>query len=292
MAKKGPPSGYDHEKIKGQIFNGVKILHHDHDKIRVPKNHPTWTVTDHYVECICPKCGKPFVANYSAIKNGYIKSCGCVNVEFARQLGFARKTHGKRYTRLYGVWMGMRMRCYNKHEKSYPDYGGRGIYICDEWMETGPNNPGFMNFYNWAYENGFYDQPKGTSQRDILTIDRIDVNGPYAPWNCRWVTRLDQCNNKTGNVHIQDITGEMITTRQFNRKYYKDDHYILDRRRRGWSDSAIIYAVTHPELGIHRPQNQYVKDEDVVYRDKDGFQVLIPSMKFQMMEYKMKKHDQ
>lgn len=289
MVKKGPPSRYNPEKVAGQVFNGIRIVCHDHDKITTSKNHPTWTITDHYVKCICPLCGIEFIASYNRIVNGYTRSCGCLKVEKARiRLGNIARTHGKRYTRLYRIWMGMRMRCYNKHNKSYADYGGRGIYICDEWMETGPDNPGFMNFYNWAYDNGYYDQPKNTSQCDVLTIDRIDVNGPYAPWNCQWVTRKIQGNNTTRNNYILDITGNLLSLSEFSEKYRVHLKYIVKRRSAGWSDAAIIYAVTHPELGIHRPQNQYVKDEDVVYRDKDRFQVLIPSMKFQMMEYKMK----
>lgn len=286
--KKGPPSQYDPEKIKGKVYHGITIICHDHDKVTVPKKHPNQHVTTHYVRCICPACGKEFVTEYSNVKNGYTKSCGCVRAEQLRILGKANKTHGKRYTRLYRVWMGMRMRCYNPNNKSYEDYGGRGIYICDEWMKQGPDNPGFMNFYNWAYANGYYDQPKGTSQKKILTIDRIDVNGPYAPWNCQWVTRTYQGIHRTDNVYIQDVTGEMITMGQFRRKYNKGDHYVINRRHRGWSDAAIIYAVTHPEMGIHRPQNQWVSEDDIVYVNKDGKQVLIPSMKLQIQWYKQK----
>lgn len=280
MSKKGPKSKYKPEEIIGKTINGIKVVSHDHDQITSSNKHPTWSITTHYVKCICPICGKVFITNYEFIKYGSIKSCGCIRNEKLRKLGYMNKTHGKRYTRLYRVWMGMKMRCYNTNNKSYPDYGGRGIYICDEWLETGPGNPGFMNFYNWAYANGYYDQPSEISQKDILTIDRIDVNGPYAPWNCRWITRYKQGSNKTNNVYITDVTGENITISSFNRKYKKkDDHYVLKRRNRGWSDAAIIYAATHPEKGIHKPHNSN-------YVDNNGFEVLIPSLSRQIEMYK------
>ena len=283
MAKKGPPVKYNPIEIEGKIINGFKVICHAYDDIKQSNSHPTWTITRHYVKCICPVCGKEFITRYENISSGRIKSCGCVKIEKARiRLGDIARTHGKRYTRLYRVWMGMRMRCYNPNCKSYPEYGSRGIYICDEWMEEGPNNPGFMNFYNWAYANGYYDQPKGTSQKDILTIDRIDVNGPYAPWNCQWVTRKVQGNNTTRNNYIIDITGKRLSLAEFSEKYNVHNKYIIKRRQSGWSDAAIIYAITHPDLEIHRPHNQYIDDKDVVYRDKDGFQVLIPSLEIQM----------
>lgn len=75
----------------------------------------------------------------------------------------------------------MQQRCYNPKHMYYHDYGGRGIYICDEWYKPGEKgNPGFIAFYNWAMENGYHDQPKNTPKSELLTIDRIDHNGPYA----------------------------------------------------------------------------------------------------------------
>lgn len=95
--------------------------------------------------------------------------------------------HGFKHTRIYNVWAGIKARCYNPNNKSYKDYGGRGIIMCDEWKN------GFINFKNWAISNGYNDN---------LTIDRINVNGDYEPSNCRWATKKEQCNNRTTNKFI------------------------------------------------------------------------------------------
>jgi len=72
-------------------------------------------------------------------------------------------------------------RCYNEKNTSYLNYGGRGITVCDEWLN---NKDAFIK---WAKESGFKPE---------LTLDRIDNDGPYAPWNCRWVTPKKQAQNR------------------------------------------------------------------------------------------------
>lgn len=133
--------------------------------------------------CKCD-CGKEVLMSLSVIQCKTTKSCGCLRKENAAKrakTGDNGRVHGMKGTKIYRTWQGMKKRCFNPHEKSYKDYGGRGITVCDEWQNS------FETFYEWAMDNGYADN---------LTIDRIDVNGNYEPSNCRWATMAEQNKNK------------------------------------------------------------------------------------------------
>lgn len=96
-------------------------------------------------------------------------------------------THGKRDTKLYNIWSGMKQRCIDKNYSKFNYYGGRGISVCNDWITN------FNNFYNWSIANGY---------KPGLSIDRINNDGNYSPLNCRWIERGNQNRNKRNNIFI------------------------------------------------------------------------------------------
>lgn len=135
-------------------------------------------------KCQCD-CGRITYVSSHNLTTKYNKtlSCGCYNRE-------NKTKHNCCYTRLYKKYLSMKQRCYNPNNPYYKNYGGRGITICDEWL----NN--FLNFKEWAYNNG-YDDNLGSFD---CTIDRINNDGNYEPSNCRWVNMKVQMNNTRRNI--------------------------------------------------------------------------------------------
>lgn len=129
-----------------------------------------------YFECQC-ECGKVKNVRFGLLRNGQSKSCGCLISETQKRI---RTTHGRYGTLEYKSWQSMKERCFNPNNKKWEDYGGRGIKVCDEWINS------FENFFNYMGE-----RPKGT------TLDRYPNNdGNYEPGNCRWATIEEQNRNK------------------------------------------------------------------------------------------------
>lgn len=170
------------EDLTGQRFGRLTVLEFvSNDK---PKS---------YWKCKCD-CGKVVTVYVQDLKNGKTSSCGCLQREKA---GKVNKTHGLRKTRIYNIWSHIKDRCYNSNCKSYKNYGGRGITICDEWRND------FKAFYDWAIGNGY---------NNTLTIDRIDVNGNYEPTNCRWVDMKTQQRNRRNNAIVEYQGKKMCIT--------------------------------------------------------------------------------
>jgi hypothetical protein len=185
--------------------------------------------------CRC-ECGAEKWIRRVSIAGGKTKSCGC----FGRAIiGKRTTTHGltkndEPRLRMYGVWAAMRQRCNNEKDREYPDYGGRGIKVCEEWES-------FENFRTHILSlvpEGCGDIPKG------LSIDRFpDMNGDYKPGNIRLATSIQQCRNTRRNrmITVGNVTrcvSEWAEIQGFSPKI------IFDRIKSGWSEAD---AVSHPK---------------------------------------------
>ena len=120
----------------------------------------------------------------------------------------------------------MKERCYNPNDQHYPDYGARGITVCDYWL----GKDGFLNFYVWSMQNG-YDKR--------LSIDRIDVNGNYEPSNCRWATPEQQVNNRRCTIRY-DVNGETLLMKEIVQKYHISESTLRTRMKKGMTMQEAV----------------------------------------------------
>lgn len=160
--------------------------------------------------CICD-CGKEITTASGNLRAGRQKSCGCLRDDNNR----ARATHGGarrgRHEFLYKKWESMMCRCTFKGQEAWKDYGGRGIVVCDRWR----------NYANFRSD-------MGPLYKDSLTLDRIDVNGPYSPDNCRWVPWSVQNMNKRNSIWIE-FNGEKLSVEQWAKKRGLSYHGMYGR---------------------------------------------------------------
>jgi hypothetical protein len=167
--------------IIGKVFGRLTVLEADY------KNKKLFCV------CMCD-CGKQTSVYYGHLKTGATRSCGCLRKEeFSDRL----TKHGLSHTKIYRRYKGILERCYQPNHQSYKDYGGRGITVSEEWLNSN-NNDGFTNFYNWSISSGYSEN---------LTLDRINNDEGYSPLNCRWVTRAVQSENKRNTVRVKTKYG-------------------------------------------------------------------------------------
>lgn len=156
------------------------------------------------------------------LRNGNTRSCGCLHDEVCAQKA---TKHGHANTREYRAWSAAKTRCFNPNTRTFKDYGGRGITMCDRWRDSFP-----------AFLIDMGPCPRGHS------VERIDVNGHYEPGNCRWASRFDQANNTRVN-HVVSFNGRVQTIAQWERDLDFKPGTLKRRLLLGW---PIHRAMTEP----------------------------------------------
>lgn len=206
--------------LTGMRFGRLIVIERAEDHIRKDGHKRTrWL-------CKCD-CGNVCTVNADNLTRGMQISCGCHRKEALKK---STTTHGMADSRLYYVWYSMRKRCTNSNVKAFPQYGGRGITVCDEWEND------FKAFYDWAIKNGYDENAK----KGVCEIDRIDNNLGYSPENCRISTRQEQMNNIRCN-HWIEFNGEKHTLAQWGRITGMPASKIYQRIcKLGWSPERAL----------------------------------------------------
>ena len=161
-----------------------------------------------------------------------VKSCGCLNFaprDYSRTHGHTVRRTGA--TPTYRSWVHAKRRCEDPKQQNFERYGGRGIRVCAEWQ----------SFERFLADMG--ERPSGT------TLDRLEIDGDYAPGNCRWATRAEQSRNTSRNRYVEHA-GRRLILKDFAREMGVDYCMLGARVRRGESPAAA--ASTMCDLDAHR----------------------------------------
>lgn len=177
------------------------------------RNGPLWL-------CQCD-CGTTQTITTGQLRSGKKLSCGCL---------LKSMQHGGSRSREYSAWSAAKDRCYNANMRAYRYYGGRGIVMCESWLN---------NFAAFRRDMG--------PCPEAHTLDRIDNGGPYSPDNCRWATWQVQYVNKRSTRWI-DLNGERMTASAAAKRLGINGRTFLGRLRRGMSpEKAAHDQVIQPQ---------------------------------------------
>lgn len=137
-----------------------------------------------------------------------------------------RRSEKKKRKRIHVIWNSMKSRCENQKAQAYKYYGGRGIKICRDWGA-------FENFLLWAENSGY---------AEVLSIERIDVNGDYCPENCKWIPLCEQPKNTRRNYRNRpiEIDGISKTIPEWCEMYGRSVKLFAARTKRGWSPQRAL----------------------------------------------------
>lgn len=191
--------------LTGQRFGKLTVIERGENKGK----YTTWI-------CKCD-CGNIKRIRTDALRSGVTVSCGKHQLDHLKNRQY-KYPQDVRNRRIRNVWHGMMRRCNDEKDRSFKNYGGRGIKVCEEWND-------YVSFARWAMRNGYSRN---------LTLDRIDNDGNYEPSNCKWSTQHEQRCNKQ-NSRRETINGITKTVSEWAKEYGVHPNTVYRRLDRGIS---------------------------------------------------------
>ena len=204
------------KNIAGKVFGRLTAV----KPVRLTPQGTVW-------ECAC-RCGSSVEARIGHLQGKKIRSCGCLRSDLNQKL-FAK--HGMSSTPTYEVWKKMKYRV-----KNHPAYQKRGM--CSEWE----------NFENFLDDMG--PKPDGP-----YSIERVDNDGPYAPWNCIWADTHTQSRNRGNNVFIVYKGAKMVVT-DAARLSGIPDATLRARIKNGWDASDLFIPLQKRRPPAHKARSK------------------------------------
>lgn len=198
--------------LTGQRFGRLVVI--ERAKSNLSRHH-RWV-------CRCD-CGIVTAPTTQSLVIGHSKSCGCLRKERMTK-------HGKRQTAEWRSWRYMRVRCYLVSRDTFKHYGGRGITVCDRWL-NGESGQG--PFECFLADMGLMPSPKHT-------LDRIDNDKNYTPDNCQWATRSQQVRNRRKTKRVI-FNGELVVAADLAERFSINPNLFVRRLYKGWPiERALI----------------------------------------------------
>jgi len=200
--------------LTGQKFNRLNVIR-EASKQRGKGFGVLWV-------CKC-ECGNETTVDSRSIKHGNTKSCGCLEREVLMK---RNTTHGQAFTgnktAEYKAWMHMKSRCYNPNVERFKNYGGRGIEVCERWLQD------FTYFF----------EDMGKKPEGKYSLHRIDENQNYCKENCMWATDYIQNRFKTNSVYLE-YNGEKKIQNDWAAELKVKPSKIVYYRQKGWEFDKI-----------------------------------------------------
>lgn len=197
--------------LAGKKFNSLTAIKQEYMK------NNAW-----YWSFLCD-CGNTIIRRGALVKAGEVSSCGCA------KKNCGNCTHGMSRSLEYNSWSSMKNRCLNPNDKRYSDYGGRGIAVCDRWINS--------------FENFFADMGERPEPKKDYSLDRIDNSLGYFPENCKWSTRAEQMMNRRNTIRLTLFYESKLQTKtikEWSEITGLSTQTIRSRKKRGWLPHEVL----------------------------------------------------